>query len=236
MLLYIIRHGDPIYETDTLTPRGIRQAEALTRRLAVNGIDEIYSSPLGRAVLTAKPTADVLKLDIKIEEWMSEGIAWDEFSAIDEKDQKNWFFACPNSRLLKDGDALRSDWYNHTEAAKCSDARKGYERIQTASDEFIQRLGYKREGNVYRILGAPRQKRIAAFCHHGFGTAWLSHLLSIPPLVFWASFNISHAGITILEFENHEDGITSPRCLVHSDMSHIYEARLPMEYNNAIKV
>jgi probable phosphoglycerate mutase len=237
MLLYIIRHGDPIYETDTLTPRGILQAQALSRRLTANGLDEIYSSPLGRAVLTAKPTADVLKLDIKIEEWMSEGIAWNELSIVDENGQKNWFFACPNSKLLKDGDALRPDWYNQTEAAKCPTARKGYERIQAASDEFIQRLGYKREGNVYRILEkVPGQKRIAAFCHHGFGTAWLSHLLSIPPLVFWAGFNISHTGITILEFENQENGMTSPRCLVHSDMSHIYEARLPMEYNNATKV
>ena len=28
MLLYIVRHGDPIYETDTLTERGRWQAEA----------------------------------------------------------------------------------------------------------------------------------------------------------------------------------------------------------------
>jgi probable phosphoglycerate mutase len=235
MLLYIIRHGDPIYETDSLTPRGVLQAEALARRLAVNGLDEIYSSPLGRAKLTAKPTADVLKLDINIEEWMNEGLAWKELSVIDENGQKNWFFGCPNYKLLNDGDALRPDWYNHTEAAKSSTAKSGYERIQAASDEFIQRLGYKREENVYRIL-TPNQKRIAAFCHHGFGTAWLSHLLSIPPLVFWASFNICHTGITIIEFENYEDGMTSPKCLVHSEMSHLYEARLPMEYSNFIKL
>jgi probable phosphoglycerate mutase len=240
MLLYIIRHGDPIYETDTLTPRGILQAEALARRLSTSGINEIYSSPLGRAILTAKPAADILKLDINIEEWMNEGLAWNDLSTIDEKGERNWFFACPNSRLLMDGDALRSDWYNHPEAAKCSTAKTGCERIQTASDDFIQRLGYKREGNIYKILapasGAPDKKRIAVFCHHGFGTAWMSHLLSIPPLVFWASFNITHTGISILDFEHQEDGFTSPRCLVHSDMSHIYEARLPMEYCNWIRV
>jgi probable phosphoglycerate mutase len=239
MLLYIIRHGDPIYETDTLTPRGVLQADALARRLSASGISEVYSSPLGRAMLTAKPTADVLKLDINIEEWMSEGLAWNDLSITDEKGEKNWFFACSNTKFLKDWDALRPDWHNHAEAVKCSAAKKGYERIQAASDDFIQRLGYKREGNVYKILtppSTPSKKRVAAFCHHGFGTAWLSHLLSIPPLVFWASFNISHTGITILDFENQKDGITSPRCLVHSDMSHIYEARLPMEYCNSIIV
>ena len=235
MLLYIIRHGDPIYETDTLTSRGFRQAEALCKRLAANGIDEVYSSPMGRAVMTAKPTADIYKLDVKIEEWMSESAAWHELSITDENGHRGWFFACQNTGLLKDGDALRPDWHNHAEAAGCPTAKAGYERIQAASDDFTQRLGYKREGNVYRILN-PNERRIAAFCHHGFGTTWLSHLLSIPPLVFWAGFDISHSGVTILHFANNKGGITSPRCLALSDMSHIYEARLPMEYNNVLKV
>lgn len=235
MILYIIRHGDPIYETDTLTPRGMRQAEALSRRLAANGIDEIYSSPMGRAQLTAKPTADIYNLNVNIEDWMSESTAWQELSVINEDGHRGWFFACQNTRLLAEGNAMRSDWYNHTEAAGCPTAKAGYERIQAASDDFIQRLGYKREENIYKIID-PNEKRIAAFCHHGFGTTWLSHLLSIPPLVFWAGFDISHSGITILHFENNKDGITSPRCLTLSDMSHVYEARLPMEYNNVLKV
>ncbi|MCL2003372.1 MAG: histidine phosphatase family protein [Oscillospiraceae bacterium] len=235
MLLYIIRHGDPIYQTDSLTPKGTRQAEALSRRLAANGIDEIYSSPLNRAVLTAKPTAEVFKLDVNIEEWMNEDIAWNEFSAVNEDGDRNWFYSCPSTELLVDGDVLRPDWYNHARAAACPGAKKDYERIQAASDGFIQRLGYRREGNVYRIL-EPNQKRIAAFCHHGVGTTWLSHLLSIPPLLFWASFNLAHTGVTVLHFENHTDGRTSPKCLIHSDISHIYEARLPMVYNNGTRI
>ena len=235
MLLYIIRHGDPIYETDSLTPRGVRQAEALSRRLSVNGVDEIYSSPLGRAVQTAKPSADIFKLDIIIEEWMSEKLIWDELSIINEKGQRTWFHACQNTNLFLSGDVLRPDWYNHAQAMKCPGAKKSYERIQAASDDFTQRLGYKREGDVYKII-EPSIKRIAAFCHAGFGTAWLSYLLSVPPLVFWAGFDLSHSGVTILDFANNKDGLTSPRCLVHSDMSHIYEDRLPMEYNNATRV
>ncbi|MDR0324894.1 MAG: histidine phosphatase family protein [Oscillospiraceae bacterium] len=235
MLLYIIRHGDPVYETDSLTPKGARQADALSRRLAAAGIDEVYSSPLGRALMTAKPTAGILKLDVNIEEWMSEDLAWSEFSVLQDKGDRGWLFACQNSNFLKDGDALRPDWYNHAETAGCPAAKKGYERIRAASDDFLQRLGYAREGNVYRIL-KPGRKRVAAFCHHGFGTTWLSHLLSIPPLVFWAGFNISHTGVTVLEFEHHADGSTSPRCLVHSDMSHLYETGLPMEYNNITRI
>ena len=33
MLLYIVRHGDPIYETDSLTERGKMQAEAVGKRM-----------------------------------------------------------------------------------------------------------------------------------------------------------------------------------------------------------
>lgn len=35
MLFFYIRHGDPIYNPDSLTPLGRRQAEALGKRLAV---------------------------------------------------------------------------------------------------------------------------------------------------------------------------------------------------------
>ena len=55
MLLYIVRHGDPIYVTDTLTERGKKQAEAVGKRIYDSGINVIYSSPMGRARETAEP-------------------------------------------------------------------------------------------------------------------------------------------------------------------------------------
>ena len=53
MLLFIIRHGDPIYNPDTLTPKGKLQAAAMGKRLAVHGIDRVFASPNGRARETA---------------------------------------------------------------------------------------------------------------------------------------------------------------------------------------
>ena len=41
MLLYIIRHGDPIYSTDSLTERGKLQAEAVGKRIAAAKVDQI---------------------------------------------------------------------------------------------------------------------------------------------------------------------------------------------------
>jgi broad specificity phosphatase PhoE len=59
--LYIIRHGDPDYDTNkenggSLTDNGIAEAKALSRILASEerGITHAYTSPLGRARLTAE--------------------------------------------------------------------------------------------------------------------------------------------------------------------------------------
>ena len=49
----LIRHGDPDYSTDSLTPQGKLEAAALADYLCSLKIDRIYSSPLGRAKETA---------------------------------------------------------------------------------------------------------------------------------------------------------------------------------------
>ena len=49
MLLYVVRHGEPDYSTDTLTELGWRQAEAVSNRMVAVGIEEIFASPMGRA-------------------------------------------------------------------------------------------------------------------------------------------------------------------------------------------
>ena len=72
MLLFYLRHGDPIYDPDSLTPLGHRQAEALGRRLARYGLDRIYASSSTRAQLTAKPTCEMLKLEMQILDWTNE--------------------------------------------------------------------------------------------------------------------------------------------------------------------
>ena len=60
MLLFYIRHGDPIYDPDSLTPLGQEQAKALAKRLIVHGVDKVYSSPSNRARMTAQPLSVLL--------------------------------------------------------------------------------------------------------------------------------------------------------------------------------
>ena len=76
MLLYIIRHGEPAYPADDLTPRGHQQAQLLAQRLAHCGVSAIYSSPMVRALATAQYTAHRLALPIAVESWMQELESW----------------------------------------------------------------------------------------------------------------------------------------------------------------
>ena len=66
MILYFIRHGDPIYEPDSLTALGHLQANALAKRLSRYGIEKIYSSSSVRARQTAEPTCELLRKKMEI--------------------------------------------------------------------------------------------------------------------------------------------------------------------------
>ena len=104
MLLFVIRHGDPIYDPDSLTPKGHLQANALAKRFAIHGLDKIYSSPVNRAKLTAQPTADILSKPVEIEEWTSESLAWQDFFVEFPGGRRGWIFDLPNYQFLQNGD------------------------------------------------------------------------------------------------------------------------------------
>lgn len=235
MLLYIIRHGDPIYNPDTLTELGKKQADALAKRLAVHGLDRIFSSPNGRARETAQPTCDLFHIEPEIEPWTSENLTWAEYAAEFENSRYGWTFHVQNN-ILKSEENMKltaDDWYT-ADCFKKIDGKTAYERMKRDSDAFLEKLGYRREGAVYRVV-EPNEQRVAVFCHQGFGVTWLSHLLAIPPHIFWASFDLTHSSITVLQFQNNPDGLTAPLCLTLSDTSHLYKDDLPLKYNNRIE-
>ena len=64
MKIIFVRHGHPNYELNCLTELGHQQAAAVAQRLINEGIEEIYSSPYGRAIETAEHTAAALGLEI----------------------------------------------------------------------------------------------------------------------------------------------------------------------------
>ena len=147
MLLFYIRHGDPIYDPDSLTPFGKRQAEAVGKRLALFGMDEIYSSTSERAKLTATPLCEMLKKDMKLLDFANESYAWRDLSVFSKVKNLHTWLAPEMKELFHTPEllALGHKWYEHTVSGK--DYKAGIERIQTGCDEFLLSLGYERESH-----------------------------------------------------------------------------------------
>lgn len=229
MRLYVIRHGEPDYANDCLTERGRLQAKALAGRLVAQGVDRVFSSPNGRARETAQPTCDALGLAYTVEDWATEDIPWRDFSIRDANGMNTWAFFLMSARALDDPLATGDRWHEMEGFSRCANAKGGYGRIAAASDGFLKKLGYEREGKVYRII-KPSDEKVALFCHAGMGNLTLSHMLAIPPVVFWSGFYATHSGVTSLDFENRPDGYTAPICMSFSDISHLYKEGLPTDF------
>lgn len=237
MFLYIIRHGDPDYTTDSLTELGKMQAEAVGKRLFAADIDRVFSSPLGRARETAAPLCRLAGLECNIEEWAREVDGEYTRTTVEGGEPKS-ISLVQNTYYRAEGN-IDLDFEHSYESIGIRDTkmRECVRVIERGGDEFLERLGYKKEGGVYRIL-RPNEERVALFCHGMMGRAWISTLLHIPFHIMWASFNYTHTGVTVLEFRNNQNGLTAPKCLVYSDLSHIYAemGTENMTYNNHAKI
>ena len=240
MLFYYIRHGDPIYDPDSLTPLGERQAESVAKRLALHGIDEIYASTSNRAILTARPTAEILKKEITELDFANESHAWRSFT-IDAKnpDRKTFLF---HSREAKEAfrtpecRALGDRWYDHPEFSLDRDRyEQGVERVRRESDEFFESLGYKHLGNGKYEVVNHTSKRVALFAHQGFGMIFLPTIIGIPYSEFATRFDMTHTGVTVINFED-EGGFAYPKILTLSNDSHIFRDGLPTKYINGVYI
>lgn len=237
MILFYIRHGDPIYNPDSLTELGKRQAEAVAKRLALYGIDRIYASTSNRAMQTAKSTGELTKKEIELLDFCNEGYAWKEFTVLDESEKRQWVFHNIEWMQLFMSREMRQmgeNWYEHP---KCSAYNfwQGINRINRETDAFLLSLGYEhiREQGIYRAVN-PSEERVALFAHQGFGISFLSSLLDIPYPQFCVHFDMTHTGMTVIEFKEH-DGVAIPKVLTMSNDSHIYREGLPLRYNNGLQ-
>lgn len=217
MRLYIIRHAEPAYPKDALTARGHLQAQALARRLAGTGIEKIYSSPLHRALETARYTAERLGLEVQVEPWTRELEDWwirDKAGA----ELPVWQVDGATIRALGPGLGLES--WDRFPPFDEPHLRQGFARLRSAADEFLARHGHVRDGVRYRIEGAPSHG-IAVFCHAGFALTWLADLLAIPLPLMWAGFSLAPGSVTTIVFEDLAGGGATPRCVGLGDVAHL---------------
>ena len=191
MELYIIRHGDPDYENDALTERGWKEARALGETMAKIAPDKIYTSPMGRAKQTAEPTLKALNMTSSVEEWTAEHWFYMQFPDYD-KDKSGFKFDLQNGV---------TDFYDYSTIGR----EEVLSNLVKGSDEFLARHGYVRKGIVYEPV-APTNEKIAVFCHAGFGSAWIAHLLGMPPEYGYLRFNLFTTSVT--KFVFYQEGIS----------------------------
>ena len=209
MRIIFIRHGEPDYEHDCLTDLGKKQAEAVAEKLKSEKIDELWVSPLGRAMETAEPIRKALNLPIQTLDFMRE-LEWGSIDGTPLfSDGHPWNIV---DEMARQGINLsREDWREET-WFKNNLVVRDVDRIESKIDEWLEGLGYKREGYYYRhSIGEEEHKTIALVSHGGSSSAAMGHILNIPFPQMCAMFHIGFTGIRIIRFDKEEGPCTLPR-------------------------
>ena len=243
MRLFYIRHGDPIYTPDKLTPLGHRQAEAVAHRLALYGIDKVFSSDSVRAMQTAQPTCELLHLKKTILPEFHETIAYKEMKVKETSVEPNYYtwpwghVKLRSLFLSREVRNLGDNWYTHPEVLKIRNFKPAVDRIADAADAWLASLGYThdRDAARYTVTSENPDERIALFAHEGVGKILLSHILDIPYPLYAPHFDLQHSGMTVIEFFMGRDGLAHARTLTHSNDSHLYRDGLPLDYQHRIR-
>ena len=215
MRLIFVRHGEPDYEHDCLTETGKKQAEACAHRLMREGIEAIYTSPMGRARQTAEYTAATLGLPITTLDFMHE-ISWGGPGIplsghpgtlgdwmIDEDDFDFYHAPWREHPYFRDNVALRY-----------------LDKIGADFDAFLQTKGYRHAGTRF-LCETDQQQTIALFSHGGSGACVLSHLLGLPFPYMCSVLPYDFTSIIILDFPVVCGSYVHPRIALFNDAAHI---------------
>ena len=220
MRIIFVRHGEPDYKNDCLTPKGHIQAEVVAKRLANEEIEEIYSSPLGRARMTMQKFAGQHpSLPVRILDFMHE-INWGSISGKElELEGHPW--NCVNEMVSKGLNICDSEWkqgpYFHDNIATLE-----VENIAKEIDSWLRSLGYSREGLYYRNTRKDNsQHTVVLFSHGGSSCAAMSHMLNIPFPFTCASIHLPFTAISILRLDTNPGSLCTPVIELMSDSKHL---------------
>lgn len=220
MKLLIIRHGDPNYEIDSLTPKGWREAELLAERISKLDIRDFYVSPLGRAKDTAATTLKKMNRTAEELPWLREFDAPIRRPDVEDK-IITWDW------LPKDWTEVpeyfnKDDW-SSTDIMREGNVLKEYQWVTSNFDRLLTKHGYVREKNYYRVEQANTDT-IVLFCHFGVECVLLSRLLNVSPMVLWHGACAAPTSVTTVVTEERRKGIAYFRMSSFGDISHLYVA------------
>lgn len=243
MRIIFIRHGDPDYENDTLTEKGIREAKLLSERTVNWPVAQFYCSPLGRAQKTASFTLEKLGREAVTYEWLKEfyypvgdpvtgrvGVPWDFMPEY-------W------TRIPR---MYEKDGWKETEIYRSNpDLIPAYQQVCEGIDGILASYGYLRQENCYLnetrhsmaqssdsqpASDAPEgtNSTIVIFCHLGVTCVMMSHLLGISPALLLHSLFLAPTSVTVLATEERRNHIAQFRAQVIGDTSHLLRGGEPV--------
>ena len=229
MKIYFVRHGHPDYKNDCLTELGHKHAQAAADRLADSKIQEVYSSTKGRAIETAEYTAKQFGLEVVPCDFIRE-IGWKSINGEPiPEDGHPWRIS---DLLASEGRSLLDiDW--QSKEPFCKSAMVNYVNTVSAGiDAWLEDLGYRREGEYYRVIGEQTNKAIAMFSHGGSSSAALSHMLNIPFPQFCGAFRLGFTAITVIKLSDNVGELCYPKLLLFNDIKHIDGLKVENVFDN----
>ncbi len=218
MKIIFVRHGHPDYVNDCLTELGHKQAQQAAERLKNENIDEIYSSPFGRAYETSLYTAKLFSKDVTKLDFMRE-IKWGSSDGEEVyKDGHPWdtslYAISLGYSLMDEGWIKEKPFCNNVVFSEI-------ERVAKESDIWFEKLGYKREGANYRVIGDNTDKTIALFSHGGSSSALFSHMLNLPFFYLCRAICPDFTAITVMSLSDEKGTLTAPMIELANDSRHI---------------
>lgn len=218
MKIIFVRHGHPDYVNDCLTELGHKQAQQAAERLKNENIDEIYSSPFGRVYETSLYTAKLFSKEVTKLDFMRE-IKWGSSDGEEVyKDGHPWdtslYAISLGYSLMDEGWTKEKPFCNNVVFSEI-------ERVAEESDIWFEKLGYKREGANYRVIGDNTDKTIALFSHGGSSSALFSHMLNLPFFYLCRAICPDFTAITVMSLSDEKGTLTAPMIELANDSRHI---------------
>lgn len=217
MKLIFIRHADPDYDLDSLTKKGRREAACLQDVLLSLKPDFIFSSPLGRAKLSAEIATKKCGGEIVIEPWLEEFPA--TVYSFDGKER-----GCPwdwkPQEWTPDTSLFSIDTWLSSKIWEKSDIEECYNMVTNEFDALLASHGYVRKDRYYEAK-KPSKDTLVFFCHFGVECVLLSRLINISPMLLWHGLIALPSGVTTLVSEEREKGIAYFRMNEFGDEGHL---------------
>lgn len=186
MRLFLIRHGETDWNRDgrfqgqrdtALSDKGRWQAQKAASGLALHKFQGIVSSPLSRALDTAREISALGSRNIEVD-------IIDEFTEINHGDWEGLL----TSDVREHWDGLLAQWHIEPERVRMpGDGGETLEEVCKRAVAGVEKIAAKYSGDV------------AATSHDAVIKALLCYYLGAPLSSFWR-FQIANCSLTIIEF------------------------------------